>query len=110
MWSPQWVSEMLIRKPLSRECNAEMVVLLPWDWRGHDEDTGIRAPPHLTHHWGLQTNMPKGSWRATGHNSLHKPCCENLESMFLNTDHFNQDGRAQHDSANSSVGIIIRSV
>lgn len=110
VWSPQQVSEMLIRKPLPRECNPEMAVLLPWDWGGHEEDKGVRSPPHITHHWSLQTNMPKGCWRAMGLSSLHEPCCENLKSTFLITDHFNRDGRAQHDSANTSVGIIIISV
>lgn len=101
---------MLIRKPLPRECNLEMAVLLPWDWGGHEKDKGVRSPPHITHHWSLQTNMPKGCWRAMGLSSLHEPCCENLKSTFLITDHFNRDGRAQHDSANTSVGIIIISV
>lgn len=87
-----------------------MAALLCWDWGGHEEGKGARSPPHLKHHWGLQTNMPKGCWRAMGLSSLHKPCFENLKSTFLNTDHFNQDGRAQHDSANSSVGTITRSV
>lgn len=30
-WSPQWVFEGLIRKPLPQEGNAEMEVLLTWE-------------------------------------------------------------------------------